>query len=136
MAIAGSAANAQLGRGAEHEAIAYSASTPTDAIARLQQRIDSGAVTLNFDAKWGYLPSVLKALGVPVSSQGLVFSKTSLQVDRIGPWAPRALYFNDDVYLGWVQGGPIMEVASVDRSSERSSTACRRTLRQSRRIRA
>jgi hypothetical protein len=49
-----------------------------------------------------------------VSSQGLVFSKTSLQVDRIGPWAPRALYFNDDVYLGWVQGGSIVEVASVD----------------------
>ena len=58
--------------------------------------------------------SVLEALDVPVSSQGLVFSKTSLQVDRIGPWAPRALYFNDEVYLGWVQGGPIMEVASVD----------------------
>ena len=114
LAIAGGAANAQLGRGAEHEAIAYSATTPTDAIARLQQRLASGAVTLNFDAKWGYLPSVLEALDVPVSSQGLVFSKTSLQVDRIGPWAPRALYFNDDVYLGWVQGGPIMEVASVD----------------------
>jgi hypothetical protein len=105
---------AQLGRGAEHEAIAYSTSTPTDAIGRLQQRLDSGSLALTFDPNWGYLPSVLKALDIPVSSQGLVFSKTSLQVDRIGPWAPRALYFNDDVYLGWVQGGPIMEVASVD----------------------
>jgi hypothetical protein len=114
LVVAAGAVKAQLGRGAEHEAIAYSTSTPTDAIARLQQRLDSGAATLKFDPAFGYLRSVLEALDVPVSSQGLVFSKTSLQVDRIGPWAPRALYFNDDVYLGWVQGGPIMEVASVD----------------------
>ena len=113
--VADGGVKAQLGRGAEHEAIAYSKSTPTDAIARLQQRIDSGALTLQFDRTFGYLRAVLEALDIPVSSQGLVFSKTSLQVDRIGPWAPRALYFNDEVYLGWVQGGPIMEVASIDR---------------------
>jgi hypothetical protein len=105
---------AQLDGGAEHKAIGYSTSTPADAVSRLQQRIEAGTATLTFDAAWGYLPSLLKALNIPVSSQGLVFSKTSLQVDRIGPWAPRALYFNDDVYVGWVQGGPIMEVASVD----------------------
>ncbi len=114
LALTAGAVRGQLARGAEHEAIAYSKSTPTDPIARLQERIDSGAATLQFDATWGYLPALLKALDIPVSSQGLVFSKTSLQVDRIGPWAPRALYFNDDVYLGWVQGGPIMEVASID----------------------
>jgi len=112
--IAADVARAQLDRGAEHEAIAYSKSTPVDPIARLQARIDKGEVALKFDPTWGYLPAVLKALDIPLSSQNLVFSKTSLQVDRIGPWAPRALYFNDDVYLGWVQGGPIMEVASVD----------------------
>src|SRR5204863_393113 len=61
-------------------------------------------------------PAVLKALKVPVSSQGLVFSRTSLQVDRIAPWTPRAIYFSDDVYVGWVQGGPIMEIAAVDPS--------------------
>jgi hypothetical protein len=114
LAIAADAVRAQIGRGAEHQAIAYSKSTPTDAITRLQRRLDNGDAALKFDPKWGYLPSVLEALDVPVSSQGLVFSKTSLQVDRIGPWAPRALYFNDDVYLGWVQGGGIVEVASVD----------------------
>jgi hypothetical protein len=43
-----------------------------------------------------------------------VFSRTSLQVDRIAPWSPRAIYFADEVYVGWVQGGPIMEIASVD----------------------
>jgi hypothetical protein len=63
---------------------------------------------------WGYLPALLEALDVPVSSQALVFSRTSLQTDRIAPWAPRALYFNDDVYVGWVQDSPIIEIASVD----------------------
>lgn len=99
---------------AEHPAIAYSTSTPTDPVARLQQRIDAGQVTLEFDATRGYLPAVLRHLDVPVSSQGLVFSKTSLQLDRIAPWSPRAIYFNDDVYVGWVQNGPILEIASVD----------------------
>src|SRR5690349_6546779 len=69
-------------------------------IAQLQEKLDRGEARLEFDPKFGYLPSVLKALKVPVSSQTLVFSKTSLQVDRIGPWAPRAIYFNDDVYIG------------------------------------
>ena len=90
LALTAGAVRGQLARGAEHEAIAYSKSTPTDPITRLQEQIDSGAVTLKFDSTWGYLPALLKALDIPVSSQGLVFSKTSLQVDRIGPWAPRA----------------------------------------------
>jgi len=99
---------------AEMDPIAYSKTTPADAVARLQAQLDSGAVTLTYDEAHGYLPAVLQALHVPVSSQGLVFSRTSLQVDRIAPWTPRAIYFNDDVYVGWVQGGPIMEIASAD----------------------
>ena len=94
--------------------IAYKTTAPTDAIARLQKQIDAGTVKLTFDPQHGYLPSVLQALDIPPASQGLVFSKTSLQVDHIAPWTPRAIYFNDEVYVGWVQGGPIMEVASAD----------------------
>lgn len=105
---------AQFPSAAEHESIAYSKSTPTDAVARLQQKLDSGEATLAFDKDHGYLPAILRALNVPISSQGLVFSRTSLQVDHIAPWTPRAVYFNDDVYVGWVQNGPIMEVATVD----------------------
>jgi hypothetical protein len=107
-------ASAQIVSLAEQDAIAYSKSAPIDAVARLQEKIDAGEVTLAYDAAHGYLPAVLKALRVPVASQGLVFSRTSLQVDRIAPWTPRAIYFNDDVYVGWVQGGPIMEIASAD----------------------
>ncbi len=105
---------AQLPSLAEQAGIAYSKTPPADAVARLQHDLDAGTVRLDFDSSRGYLPAVLRALKVPVSSQGLVFSKTSLQLDRIAPWTPRAIYFNDDVYVGWVQGGPIMEIATAD----------------------
>lgn len=93
---------------------AYASATPDDAVARLQKRIDAGEVSLSFDPKLGYLPSVLAALKIAVSSQALVFSKTSFQLDKIGPWSPRAVYFGDDVYVGWVQRGTVLEVATVD----------------------
>ncbi len=84
-----------------------------DPIARLQRRIDDGSVRLAHDDALGYLPALLQALDIPVSSQGLVFSRTSLQTDRIAPWAPRALYFNDDVYVGYVLGSTFLEIAAV-----------------------
>src|SRR6202044_3152424 len=62
----------------------------------------------------GYLRSVLDALHVPVSSQTLVFSKTSFQFNQISPAAPRALYFNDDVYVGQVHNGKFLEFVSFD----------------------
>jgi hypothetical protein len=44
----------------------------------------------------------------------LVFSKTSAQFRLISPRSPRALYFNDDVYVGWVRGGPFLEISTAD----------------------
>jgi hypothetical protein len=44
----------------------------------------------------------------------LVFSKTSLQRNRIAPRTPRALYFGDDVYVGYCQRGKVLEVTAVD----------------------
>jgi hypothetical protein len=88
---------------------------PDDLVARLQKQINSGQIALQHDSRRGYLPAVLKALRVPVSSQTLVFSKTSFQRERISPWQPRALYFNDDIYLSWVPGGMVLEVAAIDR---------------------
>ena len=99
---------------ADHPAIAYGTTAPADRVARIQKQIDSGELALPFDEQRGYLPALLRALDVSVSSQGLVFSRTSLQVDRIAPWTPRAVYFSDDAYVGWVQDGPIMEIATVD----------------------
>lgn len=86
----------------------------TDPVTELQKRIDAGETTLEFTSEHGYLESLLEEFDIPVSSQTLVFSKTSLQTDYISPATPRAIYFNDDVYLGWVRGGPVMEVASTD----------------------
>jgi hypothetical protein len=59
------------------------------------------------------LDELLEKLEVPAESQVLVFSKTSAQNSRIAPETPRAIYFSDDLYLGWVQGGEI-EAASFD----------------------
>jgi hypothetical protein len=85
-----------------------------DPIAQLQKRIEKGEVTLRFSSDRGYLPSLLKELSIPVSSQSLVFSKTSLQIDHISAKTPRAVYFNDDVYVAWIPDAPMIEIASVD----------------------
>ena len=99
---------------ADTPAIRYFSATPTDPVARLAEKLSKGEEELEFDANLGYLPSLLEKLNVPATSQVLVFSKTSLQADRIGPRRPRSLYFNDDVYIGWIPTAPLMEVASVD----------------------
>ena len=84
------------------------AAGPGDPVARLQQRIDSGEVKLEYRPHQGYLASLLEAFDIPLSSQTFVFSKTSAQFRLISPRSPRALYFNDDVYVGYVPGGPIL----------------------------
>jgi len=97
----------------EFEPINYHSAPTQDPVTHLQQRINSGDVKLKWDEEFGYLPAVLKELSVPQESQTLVFSKTSFQLRRISPETPRAVYYGDNVYVGWVQGGSI-EVTSVD----------------------
>ena len=96
------------------EPINYRSENLTDPVAVLQKRIDLGEVKLDYEPKHGYLKSVLEKLAIPVSSQTLVFSKTSFQYKKISPEEPRALYFNDDVYIGQVHGGKVIEVVSFD----------------------
>ena len=98
----------------DDEPIRYDAPPLKDPVARLQQRMEQGQTRLEYSAPGGYLLSVLKQLHVQPSSQTLVFSKTSFQFQHISPANPRALYFNDEVYVGWVQGGEVMEVSAVD----------------------
>jgi hypothetical protein len=98
----------------ERAPIRYSEATPENCVTRLQARIDAGRARPVFDARLGYLPWVLDQLEVPRSSQMLVFSKTSLQRSRIAPKTPRAVYFGDDVYVGFCQNGPVMEISAVD----------------------
>ncbi len=44
----------------------------------------------------------------------LVYSKTSLQVRRITPRTPRAIYFNDDLAVGYCQSGDVLEISATD----------------------
>ena len=85
-----------------------------DPVALLQKRIDRGEVKLAYEPKHGYLKSVLEKLSIPIDSQTLVFSKTSFQYKKISPGFPRALYFNDDVYIGQVHEGKVIEAVSFD----------------------
>jgi hypothetical protein len=95
--------------------INYSTTEVHDPVAKLARKVETGELKLAFDEKGqGYLPAVLKALDVPVSSQTLVFSKTSMQRSRISPRRPRAIYFNDDVYVGFCQYGRVLEFAATD----------------------
>ncbi len=112
--MAQSKSSAQQEQLYESPAIGYQNAGQNDPVARLQQQIERGKVTLEYSEVDGYLSSVLKLLNVPVSSQGLVFSKTSFQLFRISPKNPRAIYFNDDVYVGWVRGGDFVELSTAD----------------------
>jgi len=85
-----------------------------DPASELARKLETGKVGLNYDEERGYLSAVLKELKVPVSSQTLVFSKSSFQLTQISPETPRAVYFNDDTYVGWVNHGQYIEIASVD----------------------
>jgi hypothetical protein len=98
----------------EREPINYSTAPADNAVTRLQQRLDAGRASLPYDAKVGYLRGLLRELQVPESSQVLVFSKTSMQRNCIGPKTPRALYFNDDTYVGFCQHGNVLEVGAID----------------------
>ena len=94
--------------------INYHHATPTDAMGQLIQEIESGKKSLSYSPEHGWLPSLLEHLEIPVESQLLVFSKTSLQLHKISPRTPRALYFNDDIYVGWCQRGDVLEIAATD----------------------
>ncbi len=94
--------------------INYRSENLDDPVAKLQDKLDRGELKLEYEPGHGYLKSVLDALHVPVSSQTLVFSKTSFQYPEISPEHPRALYFNDDVYVGQVHQGRLLEFVSFD----------------------
>ncbi|MEQ8853839.1 hypothetical protein [Gimesia sp.] len=94
--------------------INYNKTEVNDPVAILARRVESGEAKLQYDKTQGFLPAVLKALDIPVSSQTLVFSKTSMQRSRISPQRPRAIYFNEEVYVGYVQKGGVIEFAATD----------------------
>src|SRR5262245_36497792 len=98
----------------DHPAIRYSTAPAKNPVADLNRRIADGSFTLAYDSTSGYLRSLLDGLKIAVDSQVLVFSQTSFQFRRIDPKNPRALYFSDSTAVGWVRGGDLLEVATLD----------------------
>lgn len=98
-----------------HPAIRYADTAANDPVSRFAMELETGKRKLSFrENGLGYLPDLLAGLGVPIDSQALVFSKTSFQAPKISPRNPRAIYFNDDVAIGWVRNGDGIELAGVD----------------------
>ena len=97
-----------------HPAIQYDTRTPTDRIAALAKRLAAGEAKLPFNADNGYLAATLEALAVPIESQVVVFSETSVQADLITSKNPRAVFFDDGVAVGWVRGAGTLELAAHD----------------------
>jgi len=95
-------------------AIAYSTAPVTDRVAALGEKLRDGKASLKFNDGNGYLAAVLDALKIPVESQVTPFAKNSFQAELIDPKNPRALYFSDDVAVGWVRGADLLEVAAQD----------------------
>ncbi len=103
----------------EFPALHYERAPADNRVVRLQQQLEAGQVKLAFSPPRGYLDSLLKALDIDVSSQALVYSKTSLQKGLISAATPRALYFNTDTYVGYVRQRPDavnaqIEIATLD----------------------
>jgi hypothetical protein len=96
----------------EYPTMRYATAARTDPVAKLAERLARGEAKLERGPR-GYLDSLLAALAIDPASQTLVFSQTSLQSKRIRPEKPRAIYFNDEVYVAWVQEGPL-EIGSMD----------------------
>lgn len=96
----------------EQPPINYSATQPQDAITLLQARLASGELKLAGSDR-EIMQALLHELKIPIESQVVVFSKTSLQRQHIRPGHPRALYFSDDCYVGWLPSG-LIEVTAID----------------------
>ena len=97
----------------DHPAIEYATRPLRDPVARLNREMTEGRIQLPFEPRSGFLRGVLRALDVPIESQIVAFSKTSLQSPRITPENPRTLFFNDSVAVAWVNGG-FIELAATD----------------------
>ena len=84
-----------------------------DRFSLLKEDLASGKIILDRSSEKAFMISLLRVLKVPASSQMLVFSATSLQLSLISTRNPRALYFTDDLYVGWIPGGKV-EIVSLD----------------------
>ena len=89
---------------------------PNNVVEALEAKLQKGEIKFSYATDGhGYLKSMLEALKISPDSQVLPFTKSSLQFDRISPGTPRAVYFNDDVAVGAVHPGGLIEIIANDR---------------------
>ncbi|MCA9125734.1 MAG: hypothetical protein KDB22_01570 [Planctomycetales bacterium] len=98
----------------EDEPIRYSKTDANNRVSKLVEDLAKAGTAWDYEDGKDYLSRLLKELGIPVSSQVLVFSQTSMQVQHISPRNPRAIYFNDDTYVGWIHGSSLVEISTND----------------------
>ena len=98
----------------ENEPLQYSKTQPSNRISKLMEDLAKGKIPWKYEDEKEYLKALLEHLNISESSQVLVFSKTSMQVQHISPRNPRAIYFNDDTYVGWIHGSSLVEISTND----------------------
>lgn len=105
---------AQIPYDRDYPAMNYTDAETSDAVSLLFADIAAGRVQLEHRGERGYLESLLALLNIDDSSQLLVFSKTARKSRFVSPDTPRAIYFNDEVYVGYVPETNSLEVAAMD----------------------
>ncbi|MEO1835857.1 MAG: hypothetical protein ABGZ49_10235 [Akkermansiaceae bacterium] len=106
-------ASAQFYNDFELKPHGYFTRKPQDPMSLLREKIDAGEVTITEENGKPLVERLLRELKLDKDTQVLVFSKTSLQKRAVSYRNPRAIYFNESVYLGWMPNGRV-EVASFD----------------------
>ncbi len=91
----------------------YNSIQGRDAMSRLLGRAAAGDFEFGEETGRPLLRRLLAELGIPESSQVLLFSKTSLQREHISPENPRAIFFNENGYVSWMPDG-LIEVLMFD----------------------
>jgi hypothetical protein len=97
-----------------HPAIKYSTSDSNTVVDELNRKLRDGSAKLIHEGKSGYLRSVLQLLDIPVESQVMVYTQTSLQAQHILVDNPRAIYFNDAVSVAFIRGAGLLEIIAQD----------------------
>lgn len=105
---------AQLPYDRDYPVMNYADAETHDAVSLLFEDIEAGRIELEYRGPRGYLESLLTLLNIDDSSQLLVFSKTARKSRFVTPETPRALYFNDEIYVGYIPDTNTLEIASMD----------------------
>ncbi len=97
-----------------HPAIQYRTADTHTVVDVLNQKLANKSASLTYDSQTGYLKSVLDLLNIPVESQVLVYTQTSLQARHIRIDNPRAVYYNEVASVAYIRGAGLLEIVVQD----------------------